>query len=228
MSIIAKVKLFDIGACNILGMIGDNVIRLRCNHEGVENSAVVSAIGPIFKAWVKDLADTLPRTGHVLTHMAYQHCLVLTHLLDPSRQANDVLSAATRAAGLLSEHPNITGPLVHHVLVLAILCLDALAAGPPVTRDLAREAMQQLCQAPFAPRQCKEPIIALLGDGRRPLASHGRDIGQDDVDVSIEHPVDDGGRWSFPGFDPRPILITGYMSYFRKILRPVLPPTFGG
>ena len=189
-----------------------------------------------------DLPSDIDPTSHPLVFLAYWHGRMLLNILNPAGRPQDVMWAAREAAGLLLANPEVTSPLTQHIVALTSICLLELAKVTK-TRDEANGILRDLIEAPTAPTTLDIVVAHRINQHLNPTesdeeatargnlqkladlatASVAETASKGDTEVDADAEAPDVGDLPFAeatnyeemGFDPRRMLIAGYLNIAR-------------
>jgi len=173
-----------------------------------------------------------------IVHLAYEHCRLLAYLLQPSAKTSDIMWPARESAKLLIANMHLTSPFHHHFLVLTSLGLGELCKIEK-TQEEAEELLKELSD-PSMPETAWDGLVRAKVAEMRPTSTAPEQVpGQTQPQTSVaaaasqglQHLADlatasvTGNEESTPrtapeyqdmGFDPRPMLAEGYLSFVRE------------
>ncbi|KAJ3570156.1 hypothetical protein NPX13_g5825 [Xylaria arbuscula] len=180
-------------------------------------------------------ADLTPST-HPLLHLVYWHARLLSYLFQSNSLSEDVLWACQGSAGLLLSNTALLSPLNHHFFSLTTLALLELARLEK-TREEVIPMLRDLLEHQLAPSTWDSIIRDRITERLQPSTA------QSTADQTLQHLAEmattattaagvESARTENPaepravrtstnyadlGFDPRPILQTGYLNVLAGV-----------
>ncbi|KAF3801699.1 Glucose transport transcription regulator RGT1 [Colletotrichum gloeosporioides] len=239
-AIVGEVPLLLIRASKFLGRASVMIANFQ---EPLNPSFGDRMIGSFMDAWVEDFREDLPphiEAGtYPVVHLVYWHCRLLAYLLNPSAKSADALWPCQETISLLLGQPQLVTPLHHHFTVLAVLILVELAKGDKTKEEATRllgdfrdsslptSVFDGLVRDKIAdhlrPSTTASTTAASVPSAMETAASQGLQHLADLATLSsaaVERTEDPPAYRTAPnyedmGFDPRPVLLTGYLNVAR-------------
>ncbi|KAJ0340612.1 hypothetical protein COL922a_003206 [Colletotrichum nupharicola] len=200
-------------------------------------------IGSFMDAWVEDFREDLPphiEAGtYPVIHLVYWHCRLLAYLLNPSAKSADALWPCQETISLLLGQSQLVTPLHHHFTVLTVLVLVELAKVDKTKEEATRllgdfrdsslptSVFDGLVRDKIAdhlrPSTTASTTAASVPSAMETAASQGLQHLADLATLSsaaVEKTEEPPAYRTAPnyedmGFDPRPVLLTGYLNVVR-------------
>ncbi|OHW95997.1 C6 finger domain-containing protein [Colletotrichum incanum] len=198
-------------------------------------------VGSFMDAWVEDFREDLP--AHIeaglypVVHLVYWHCRLLAYLLNPSARSTDALWPAQELINLLVSHSQLITPLHHHFTVLAVITLIELAKVDKTKEDATRllgEFRDSSLPASVFDGLVRDKIADHLRPSTSAAAASAPSAMEAAASQGLQHLADlatlssaaadkaEGAHtyrtapnYEDMGFDPRPLLLVGYLNVVR-------------
>ncbi|GAP88351.1 putative c6 finger domain-containing protein [Rosellinia necatrix] len=176
-------------------------------------------------------ANITPST-HPILNLVYWHSRLLSYLFQTNARSKDVIWACKESVGLLLNNTGLLSPLNHHFFCLATLSLLELARLDK-TREEVTPLLKDLLERNLAPSTWDGIIRDRITERLRPSTA------QSATDQTLQHLAElatasgvdparsDNGAgpvalrtsttYADLGFDPRPILHTGYLNVLAGV-----------
>ncbi|KAI8278766.1 putative transcriptional regulatory protein [Colletotrichum sp. SAR11_57] len=233
-------QLGSIGASKFLGRASVMIANFQ---EPLNPSFGDRMIGSFMDAWVEDFREDLPphiEAGtYPVIHLVYWHCRLLAYLLNPSAKSADALWPCQETISLLLGQSQLVTPLHHHFTVLTVLILVELAKVDKTKEEATRllgdfrdsslptSVFDGLVRDKIAdhlrPSTTASTTAASVPSAMETAASQGLQHLADLATLSsaaVEKTEEPPAYRTAPnyedmGFDPRPVLLTGYLNVVR-------------
>nr|XP_036586140.1 C6 finger domain-containing protein [Colletotrichum truncatum]KAF6796547.1 C6 finger domain-containing protein [Colletotrichum truncatum] len=198
-------------------------------------------VGTFMDAWVEDFREDLPAhiepSSYPVVHLVYWHCRLLAYLLHPSAKSIDALWPCQETISLLIEHSQLITPLHHHFTILVVLVLIELAKVERTKEEATR--LLDVFRESSLPASVFDGLVRdKIADQLRPSTSAAASSAPSAMEAAasqgLQHLADlatlssaaaekaDGAsiyrtspNYEDMGFDPRPLLLTGYLNVVR-------------
>ncbi|KAI1175192.1 hypothetical protein F4777DRAFT_579176 [Nemania sp. FL0916] len=219
---------------NILGHFA--LVSLAPPQALAPDTGAVPILNSFFNLSIELFREVLPAnlttSAHPLLHLVYWHSRLLSYLFQTNAMSKDVIWACRESAALLLHNTALLSPLNHHFFCLTTLSLLELARLDK-TREEATPLLKELLESNLAPSTWDDIIRGRITERLRPPTA------QSAADQTLQHLAElatasgvdatrlDGGAESAGlrtsmtyvdlGFDPRPILQTGYLNVLAGI-----------
>ncbi|KAI8223995.1 putative transcriptional regulatory protein [Colletotrichum sp. SAR 10_96] len=233
-------QLGSIGASKFLGRASVMIANFQ---EPLNPSFGDRMIGSFMDAWVEDFREDLPphiEAGtYPVIHLVYWHCRLLAYLLNPSAKSADALWPCQETISLLLGQSQLVTPLHHHFTVLTVLILVELAKVDKTKEEATRllgdfrdsslptSVFDGLVRDKIAdhlrPSTIASTTAASVPSAMETAASQGLQhladlatLSSAAVEKTEEPPAyRTAPNYADMGFDPRPVLLTGYLHVVR-------------
>ncbi|KAI8152151.1 putative transcriptional regulatory protein [Colletotrichum sp. SAR 10_70] len=233
-------QLGSIGASKFLGRASVMIANFQ---EPLNPSFGDRMIGSFMDAWVEDFREDLPphiEAGtYPVIHLVYWHCRLLAYLLNPSAKSADALWPCQETISLLLGQSQLVTPLHHHFTVLTVLILVELAKVDKTKEEATRllgdfrdsslptSVFDGLVRDKIAdhlrPSTTASTTAASVPSAMETAASQGLQhladlatLSSVAVEKTEEPPAYRTAlNYADMGFDPRPVLLTGYLNVVR-------------
>lgn len=206
-----------------------------------------SGAGPVIGSWMNlalegfrvNFSPNMTPLSHPLVHLAYWHCRLLSYLFSPAAVSTDILWAAKEVVGVLTENPQLSGPLSYHFSGLAGLTLAELTKVDK-TRDEANRLLKEMLELGIGSSPWDDAIRDYVVDKIRPTtgsggldsqglqhladlatattstttAGAGPSTGAEKAEDQPPVIYRTADNYENAGFDPRPMLQAGYLNVF--------------
>ncbi|KAL2873276.1 Glucose-responsive transcription factor [Colletotrichum sp. CLE4] len=237
-AVIGEVPYLLIRASKFLSRASSMITNFQ---EPLNSTFADRMVGSFMDAWVEDFREDLP--AHIepdtypVVHLVYWHCRLLAYLLNPSAKSTDVLWPSQELINLLIGHSQLITPLHHHFTVLAVLTLVELAKVDK-TKEEATRLLGEFRDSSLPASVFDGLVRDKIADHLRPstntaaapppsameaAASQGLQHLADLATLSsaaVEKTEEAPAYRTAPGyedmgFDPRPLLLVGYLNVVR-------------
>ncbi|KAI0540575.1 hypothetical protein GGR58DRAFT_118889 [Xylaria digitata] len=194
------------------------------------DSGAVPILNSFFNLAIELFREVLPAnitpSTHPILNLVYWHSRLLSYLFQTNARSKDVIWACKESVGLLLHNTALLSPLNHHFFCLTTLSLLELARLEK-TREEATPLLKDLLERNLAPSTWDSIIRDRITERLRPSTA------QSAADQTLQHlaelatasgdaakPENGTGlamlrtstTYADLGFDPRPILHTGYLN----------------
>ncbi|KAK2013873.1 hypothetical protein LZ32DRAFT_529648 [Colletotrichum eremochloae] len=210
-------------------------------QEPLDSTFADRMVGSFMDAWVEDFREDLPAHieagSYPVVHLVYWYCRLLAYLLNPSAKSTDALWPSQELINLLVSHSQLITPLHHHFTVLAVLILIELAKVDKTKEDATRllgEFRDSSLPASVFDGLVRDKIADHLRLSTSAAAAPAPSAIEAAASQGLQHLADlatlssaavDKTECAFTyrtapnyedmGFDPRPLLLVGYLNVVR-------------
>jgi hypothetical protein len=182
-----------------------------------------------------NLPSTVTPESHPNVHLAYWHVRLLAYLFSPASLCQDIMWACKESTNLLLAMPKQLSPLNHHFTCLTGL-VAAILSNVEQVQDEGLSLVKSILGSPLPPSGWNAAIIANVeARQRQPVDSSiqkGVDKGTGLQQLADIAATKGGGRpaiasddlmlrrspnYEDTGFDPRPLLHSGYLNIIAPL-----------
>ncbi|KAI1118606.1 hypothetical protein F5Y14DRAFT_446968 [Nemania sp. NC0429] len=200
------------------------------------DAGAVPILNSFFNLSIELFREVLPAnitpSTHPILNLVYWHSRLLSYLFQTNAMSKDVIWACKESVGLLLSNTALLSPLNHHFFCLTTLSLLELARLDK-TREEAMPLLKDLLERNLAPSTWDGVIRERITERLRPSTA------QSAADQTLQHLAEmataSGADTAKPGsgagptmlrtsttyadlgFDPRPILHTGYLNVLAGV-----------
>ncbi|KAK2061600.1 hypothetical protein LY76DRAFT_507577 [Colletotrichum caudatum] len=237
-AVVGEVQYLLIRASKLLSRASVMITNFQ---EPLNSTFADRMVGSFMDAWVEDFREDLPAHieagSYPVVHLVYWYCRLLAYLLNPSAKSTDALWPSQELVNLLVSHSQLITPLHHHFTVLAVLILVELAKVDKTKEDATRllgEFRDSSLPASVFDGLVRDKIADHLRPSTSAAAASAPSAIEAAASQGLQHLADlatlssaavgktesaftyrTAPNYEDMGFDPRPLLLVGYLNVVR-------------